>query len=312
MLTARSDLDDRVAGLDTGVNAYLTKPFSPRELLSTVRSLLGSQDTTTDLLLNQKMDSLEVVAAALAHEINNPLNYVKNAMVVVADYVQTLTRLAEVTDAQKTADVAARLRKLFDVAESGIKRIAATVELMRRYSREGFSRELQPHDVFAAAKDVVNLILPAMARDIRVETAFEGDGAAECVPEELHQVLAGLVENAMQAVGEGVAGLVRVRGWSENGFVMVSVQDNGPGIKPEHRSKVFAPFFTTKGPGGGTGMGLAIARRVVMALGGTISLKSQVGPGSGTEFTVKIPRTQARDRDRRREASAAVRIEHSA
>ncbi len=310
MLTARSDLDDRVAGLDTGVNAYLTKPFSPRELLSTVRSLLGTQDTTTDLLLNQKMDSLEVVAAALAHEINNPLNYVKNAMVVVADHAQTLTRLAEAADAQKAADAGARMRKLFDVAESGIKRIAATVELMRRYSREGFSRELQPHDVFAAAKDVVNLILPAMARDIRVETAFEGDGAAECVPEELHQVLAGLVENALQAVGDGAAGLVRVRGWSENGFVMVSIQDNGPGIKPEHRSKVFTPFFTTKGPGGGTGMGLAIARRVVMALGGTISLKSQVGPGSGTEFTVKLPRTQSRDR--RREASTAVRIEHSA
>lgn len=302
MLTARADLDDRVAGLDTGVNAYLTKPFSPRELLSTVRSLLGTQDTATDLLLSQKMDSLEVVAAALAHEINNPLNYVKNAIAVVADQVQTLTELAEGADPKKASEVVARLRKLFDVADSGIKRIAATVELMRRYSREGFSRALQPHDVFAAARDVVGLILPGMGREIRVETAFEGDGAVECVPEEINQVLAGLLENAMQAVGSG--GLVRVRGWTEDGFVVVSVQDNGPGIKPEHRSKVFAPFFTTKGPGGGTGMGLAIARRVVMALGGTIGLKTQVGPGSGTEFTVRIPRAQSRER--RREAGAAV------
>jgi two-component system NtrC family sensor kinase len=178
---------------------------------------------------------------------------------------------------------------------------------MRRYSREGFSRELQPHDLFAAANDVVNLILPAMGREIRVESSFDGEGIAECVPEEINQVFAGILENAMQAVSEGPAGLVRVRGWSENGFVVVSVADNGPGIKPEHRSKVFTPFFTTKGPGGGTGMGLAIARRVVMALGGTINLKCQVGPGSGTEFTVRVPRVQTRDkRDKERELRIAV------
>ena len=199
-------------------------------------------------------------------------------------------------DEKGVADVEIRLRKLFDVGESGIRRIAATVELMRRYSREGFSRALQPYDVFVAANDVVNLIRPAMGREIRVETSFEGDGTAECVPEEINQVLAGLLENAMQVVSEGPAGLVRVRGWVENGFVVVAVADNGPGIKPEDRSKVFTPFFTTKGPGGGMGMGLAIARRVVTALSGTIGLKSLGGAGSGSEFTVRIPRQQTRDK----------------
>jgi signal transduction histidine kinase len=146
-----------------------------------------------------------------------------------------------------------------------------------------------------------------------VETAFDGEGIAECVPEEINQVLAGLLENAMQAVAEGPAGLVHVRGWAENGFVVVSVADNGPGIKPEDRSKVFTPFFTTKGPGGGTGMGLAIARRVVTALGGTISLKSQVGPGSSSEFTVKIPRAQTRDKsETRRESQRTIEAARSA
>jgi signal transduction histidine kinase len=80
MLTARGELEDRVAGMDTGVNTYLAKPFSPRELLSSARSLVKTQAAQADILLTQRMDSLESIAGGLAHEINNPLNYVKNAL----------------------------------------------------------------------------------------------------------------------------------------------------------------------------------------------------------------------------------------
>ena len=95
MLTARGELDDRVAGMNTGVNAYLAKPFSPRELLSTARSLVKTQAAQADLLLTQRMDSLESIAGGLAHEINNPLNYAKNALARVRLDAQSLLELSQ-------------------------------------------------------------------------------------------------------------------------------------------------------------------------------------------------------------------------
>lgn len=286
MLTARGDLEDRLKGLDTGVNAYLAKPFSPRELLSTARSLLNSQANTADLLLTQRMDSLEVITAGLAHEINNPLNYLKNSLARVrldADVLVDLAREGKPDEMPKVVD---RMQQLFGIAEAGIKRIAGTVDLMSRYSRAGYERRLRPHDTFAAVRDVVGLVLPATGRSVSIETSFEGEGTIQCVPEELNQVLTNLTQNAIEAAPD-LGGVVRIRGWRENAFVMLSVKDNGGGIKAEDQARIFTPFFTTKGPGRGMGLGLTIAWRVVQSLGGNLAVHSS--PGEGAEFLVRLP-----------------------
>jgi signal transduction histidine kinase len=283
MLTARGDLDDRVKGLETGVSAYLAKPFSPRELLTTARALVQQQSTTADIVLTQRMDSLEIVAGGLAHEINNPLNYLKNALARVRIDAQALVD-GKVEDLEKTA---ARMRELFDIAESGIKRIAGTVELMSSYSRAGYSRQMRPHDLFGAVRDVVALVLPATGRAVRVELDLVGDGVVECVPEELNQVVSNLVQNAIEASPD-VNGLVRVRGGTEGEGVVVSVKDNGPGVRTEDIARIFTPFFTTKGPGRGMGLGLTICWRVMQSLGGTL----EVLPGPGAEFILRLPRKQ--------------------
>jgi signal transduction histidine kinase len=288
MLTARGELDDRVAGIDTGVNAYLAKPFSPRELLSAARGLVKTQTTTADILLTQRMDSLETIAGGLAHEINNPLNYVKNALARVRMDAQ---RLVQGPPAEEAARIEKRLREMFDIAESGIRRIMRTVELMGSYSRAGYTRQLRPHDAFQAAREVVAMVLPATGRKVQVETEFAGDGHVECVPEEFNQVLTNLVQNAIEASPDGT-GKVEVRGRVEDGELVLSVADNGHGIKAEDRARIFTPFFTTKGPGRGMGMGLTIAWRVVKSLGGTLDVESEVG--SGTQFTLRVPRSQSR------------------
>lgn len=302
MLTARGDLEDRVAGLETGVNQYLTKPFSPLELLTTVRSLLRIEETHADLLLAQRMDSLNQVAGGLAHEINNPLNYIKNALALMRADAEEVLRIAgpsspgaaagpearpsEADDA-RLARLRARIAKMADTAEAGVRRIARTVELMRSYSREGYARIARPYNVFEAAREVIALVLPATGREVRVETDFQGDGFVECVPEEMNQVLTNLIQNAIEAVAEDGSGRVWVTGRRVNSRVMVSVRDNGPGIPPEVRERIFTPFFTTKGPGKGMGLGLTITWRVVRALGGAIKVDST--PGQGTEFVVTLP-----------------------
>ena len=180
MLTAKGDLDDRVAGLETGVSAYLAKPFSPRELLTTARALVQQQETTADIVLTQRMDSLEIVAGGLAHEINNPLNYLKNALARVRMDADLL--LAGKLGPEELPRVEKRMRELFDLAESGIRRIAGTVELMSSYSKAGYSRQVRAHDVFGAIREAVSMVLPATGRAVRVDLELPGDGTVGVRP----------------------------------------------------------------------------------------------------------------------------------
>jgi len=297
MLTARGALDDRVKGLETGVSAYLTKPFSPRELITCARQLVRAEEQTADLVLTRRMESVELVAAGLAHEINNPLNYVKTALARVGLDVEQVAAAAARAAArplgpQDLAEVeraAARIQEMLGVAGAGLTRIARTVELLSRYGRAGFRRDLGPLDAWEAVRTVVDVVLPATGRAVAIDLDLRGDGTLECVAEEFNQVLTNLVQNAIEAVPEGT-GRVRVAGSVEGDDLLLSVKDNGPGIPPEVQARLFTSFFTTKGPGHGMGLGLTIVRRVVQSLGGKLQVVS--APGTGAEFTVRVPRRQ--------------------
>jgi signal transduction histidine kinase len=297
MLTARGAVEDRVKGLETGVSAYLTKPFSPRELITSARQLVRAEEQTAELVLSRRMESIDLVAAGLAHEINNPLNYVKTALLRVGLDVEQSANLIAVgrtrpLEAGEVANVernAERVREMLDVASAGLTRIAGTVELLSRYGRSGFRREVGQLDAWEAVRTVRDVVLPATGRDVEVELDLRGEGSLECVPEEFNQVLTNLVQNAIEAVPDGV-GRVRVSGSSEGDELVLSVKDNGPGIPQDVQSRLFTPFFTTKGPGRGMGLGLTIVRRVVQSHGGTLHVMSF--PGAGAEFIVRLPRRQ--------------------
>jgi signal transduction histidine kinase len=258
-----------------------------------VRSLLSSQQETAELVLSQQSASLEMIAGGMAHEIRNPLNYIKNAVLTIQGDVQGLmakVRSAESLSVEERAAFeksATRMGRMFETAQSGVKRIGGTVDLMLRYGREGYTRIPEPYDVYAAITDVIDVVVPATSSDATVKTALVGDGTIECVSQEINQALTNLIQNALEAVPAG-GGLVEVSGRVEGAELVLSVRDNGAGIKPEDQARIFAPFFTTKDVGRGLGMGLTITRRCIAAAGGRISVSSQ--PGAGTEFTVRLPR----------------------
>jgi two-component system C4-dicarboxylate transport sensor histidine kinase DctB len=148
---------------------------------------------------------------------------------------------------------------------------------------------LAPADAWETVRATVALVLPATGRDVRVEVDLTGDGVVECVQEEVGQVVTNLLQNAIEAVADGI-GRVRLVGRADDEAVTLRVEDNGPGIPAEALTRLFTPFFTTKGPGRGMGLGLTISRRVVEALRGTLRVASS--PGEGATFTVRLPRRQ--------------------
>jgi signal transduction histidine kinase len=212
-----------------------------------------------------------------------------NALITIERDCEALlksARGAEESPAVATDKLDTRMHKMFEVAHAGAKRIAGTVDLMVRYSREGYSRSRRAYNAYAAVQDVIDVVAPTVSRSVEIKTELTGNGWVMCVAEELNQVLTNLVQNALEAVDEG-SGVVEVRGSNDGDHLVLSVKDNGPGMSEDVRARVFDAFYTTKEVGRGLGMGLAIAQRVVTAMGGKLTLSTQLGVGS--EFTIRVP-----------------------
>jgi signal transduction histidine kinase len=143
--------------------------------------------------------------------------------------------------------------------------------------------------------DVVRLI-DDMARLVDKEASYKNVALERALPQELprlrtdapllRQVVLNLMTNALHAVERG--GHIRVTAEADERHLMIHVSDNGCGIPPENLDKIFNPFFTTKPPGQGTGLGLSLCHNLVQGMGGTIQVES--APGRGTTFTVRLPR----------------------
>ncbi|MBI3927960.1 MAG: HAMP domain-containing histidine kinase [Armatimonadetes bacterium] len=237
--------------------------------LETAHRELGQAQSS--LLASGRQAALGVMAAGVAHEINNPLAAMRTTLHLLAS-----SRPGESPQA------------VIELMERALDRCQSVVERMLTYSRK--PRET---DVAACTPQVVLddtlLFLERRLADASCKVAGDLRGLPEvrCHPSELVQVFTNLLTNAGDAMATA-GGTIRLSGESRGQEVHLLVRDHGPGIAPEHLDSVFEPFFTTKQVGQGTGLGLSIVQGIVRSHGGAIQV-AETGPG-GTTFRVVLPR----------------------
>jgi two-component system, NtrC family, sensor kinase len=271
------------------------------------KALRELQTAQASLVHAQKMAALGQVTAGIAHEIKNPLNFVNNfagLSVELLDELKEAARAVGALDPGKSTEIVETIRMLTGnlekIVEHG-RRADGIVRSMLQHSR-GSSDDRQPTDLNALAEEALNLAYHgARAQDPNFDIALEHDldsnlAPVDVVPQELTRVLLNLIGNGFYAANKRSresngayrpALRVTTREFGES--VEVRVRDNGIGVPPENRDKLFQPFFTTKPTGEGTGLGLSISYEIITQQhGGTITVASEVG--DFTEFTVRLPR----------------------
>jgi PAS domain S-box-containing protein len=265
-------VDGHLVALDFSLKPILDERDLPTQLLVEARDITALQRAENALREVEALATMGRLAARVAHEINNPLAGIQNAFLLIKDAVPpTHPHYAYV-----------------GAIEREITRIAGVTRQLYETYRHG--QEAQRECAMARViSDAVTLLSQAN-RDAGVTIQGDAGGVPAIVPVPdamLRQTIFNLVQNAVDASPAG--GTVWVRAWSENGTLQLSVRDQGAGVPPGLRERVFEPFFSTKSGmrAGGMGLGLTLVRRSVLALGGRIWIAEGVEPGA--EFRVELP-----------------------
>ncbi|MGB3765021.1 MAG: response regulator [Phormidesmis sp.] len=356
-MTALSDSLDKVKGLNLGAVDYITKPFQQEEVVARVKMQLRMhqlnrqleannelleqrvKDRTQELskvldnlkkaqmhlVQSEKMSSLGQMMAGIAHEINNPVNFIYGNLNPASDYFKELIDIIKMYQAKYPTpdeelqaylddlDLPFIIEDAFKLLESlkiGSDRIRQIVLSMRNFSRldEAHIKSVNVHEGIDSTLLILQHKLRTGANNKPVEIIKQYGNLPliECYPSQLNQVFMNILSNAIDAfedsdnsVNESVEDASKSQPFTIEittniaaaDTVLIQIKDNGSGIPPQVLSKLFDPFFTTKPVGKGTGLGLSISHQIIVEKhGGEIDCVSQTG--QGTCFTIKVPVAQ--------------------
>jgi PAS domain S-box-containing protein len=221
------------------------------------------------LLTSEKLASIGLLSAGVAHEINTPLTG-------ISSYIQMLQK--KLTDTHYA--------QILEKVEAQTDRVARIIKNLLAFARSPSEASFQRVDLKQSLEEILSLIdYRLKTLNIRLALDLAAVPPIYAQGERLQQVFINIILNALDAMPGG--GELRIRLALEDGAAVIRISDTGTGIKPEHRSRIFDPFFTTKGVGKGTGLGLSISYAIVKEHDGRIDVQSEVGRGS--TFTIILP-----------------------
>jgi signal transduction histidine kinase len=251
-----------------------------------VRDLREVADLRHRLVTSARLAAVGELAAGIAHEINNPMAFVRsNLSQLESHWKHVRGELERAGRADELHQALGDVDELIGDSLEGVDRAAEIVRGVRNFAHPGNDLVREPVDLHRLLEDALRLIGPQLRGRIQVERAFGTLPEVPGSPQQLRQVFVNLLLNASQAISPG--GNIRLETRVEVNRALVVVADDGPGIPPEIIDRIFDPFFTTKPVGEGTGLGLGIAYQIVRSHGGAIRVEST--PGRGARFRVELP-----------------------
>jgi signal transduction histidine kinase len=280
------------------------------------------QRTQTQLIQSEKMSSLGEMVAGIAHEINNPINFIHGNITYASEYVQHLLDLIAVYQQEyphplplveeKAEEIdidflATDLPKILDSMNVGSSRIRDIVLGLRNFSRLDES-EMKPVDIHEGIDNTLMILQHRLKEksdypEIKVIKQYGKLGEVTCYAGQLNQVFMNILSNAIDALEESLvkdkAQMIKDKGkirifteLRDSNTVIIRIADNGYGMTEAVQQKIFYPFFTTKSVGSGTGLGLSISYQIVVDKHkGSLTCNSRLG--EGTEFVIEIPMQQS-------------------
>ena len=278
-----------------------------RELELTVENLKLTQ---SQLIQSEKMASVGVLTAGIAHELNNPINFMSgNVYPLQQDLDEVFSLLdkyektvqendlkeyfIEVDSCKEKMDYAYLIQEIYSLLkgiEEGASRSSEIIKGLRSFSRLD-DEACQFYDIHEGIdSSLVLLHNKIIDRKISVRKDYGDFEGLECFPSKLNQVIMNILTNSIQAMEDG-KGELFIQTVSSAIGVKIIIKDNGRGMPPEVKEHIFDPFFTTKEVGQGTGLGLSISYGIIERHNGNIDVLSE--PGKGTEFIISLPKTQA-------------------
>jgi len=291
-------------------------PGGGTRFLAALHDLTERNRMRAVVVQNEKLASIGLLSAGVAHEINNPLAFVANNLVVLErdckgmqrlleGYIATAERLAAKEPAVLTPlreqaaaidlpYIKENLGRLISRTREGIDRVSRIVHSLRGLART----DSPPHQEVRIPEMIDSSLEILRGRykhlGITIEQEHTANPVVPCVQTQIGQVILNLLVNAFQAIetGRKEGGRITIRTQRQGSEMLLEIADNGEGISPDHVPKVFDPFFTTKPVGEGTGLGLSISHHIVNAHGGRIEVESK--PGQGSCFRVYLPLREKR------------------